>query len=188
MSTAATTDPTIAAPLVGHLIDGQRVVDSGRSQSVYNPATGQVVRRVALAEQATVENAISAAETAFAEWRDTTPLARARVMFRFKELIEKHAETIVALITEEHGKVLDDARGEGATRPACGASSSLGCTSVSLKVCAPAVRALKTSAAASSIHRLKLRKRNMIELLKVGSRGAMTDRTRCCALRSTATG
>ena len=110
MSTAPET--TTAAPLIGHVINGQRVLDGGRTQPVYNPATGEVIRQVALAETDTVTNAIAAAEAAFPEWRDTTPLSRARVMFRFKELVEKHAETIVALITEEHGKVLDDARGE----------------------------------------------------------------------------
>ena len=110
MSTAPET--TTAAPLIGHVINGQRVLDGGRTQPVYNPATGEVVRQVALAETDTVTSAIAAAEAAFPEWRDTTPLSRARVMFRFKELVEKHAETIVALITEEHGKVLDDARGE----------------------------------------------------------------------------
>ena len=110
MSTAPET--TTAAPLIGHVINGQRVLDGGRTQPVYNPATGEVIRQVALSETETVTNAIAAAEAAFPEWRDTTPLSRARVMFRFKELVEKHAETIVALITEEHGKVLDDARGE----------------------------------------------------------------------------
>ena len=110
MSTAPET--TTAAPLIGHVINGQRVLDGGRTQPVYNPASGEVIRQVALAETETVTNAIAAAEAAFPEWRYTTPLSRARVMFRFKELVEKHAETIVALITEEHGKVLDDARGE----------------------------------------------------------------------------
>ena len=99
-------------PLIGHFINGQRVLDSGNSLPVYNPATGQIIRQVVLAEPSTVEDAITAAEKAFPEWRNTTPLSRARVMFRFKELIEKNAETIVSLITEEHGKVLDDARGE----------------------------------------------------------------------------
>tara|TARA_Y100000996_G_scaffold413347_1_gene401413 strand:- start:45 stop:1568 length:1524 start_codon:yes stop_codon:yes gene_type:complete len=99
-------------PLIGHFINGQRVLDSGNPLPVYNPATGQIIRQVVLAEPSTVEDAITAAEKAFPEWRNTTPLSRARVMFRFKELIEKNAETIVSLITEEHGKVLDDARGE----------------------------------------------------------------------------
>jgi len=113
MSGAATPEPASSgAPLIGHLIDGQRVLDAGGAQPVYNPATGRIIRQVALAEADTVERAIAAAQAAFLEWRNTTPLSRARIMFRFKALVEAHSETIVALITEEHGKVLDDARGE----------------------------------------------------------------------------
>jgi malonate-semialdehyde dehydrogenase (acetylating) / methylmalonate-semialdehyde dehydrogenase len=97
---------------VGHFISGRQVVATGRSQDVYNPATGQVIRQVALAGKATVEEAISAAAAAFPEWRNTPPLKRARIMFRFKELLEQNADRVAALITEEHGKVLNDAHGE----------------------------------------------------------------------------
>jgi malonate-semialdehyde dehydrogenase (acetylating)/methylmalonate-semialdehyde dehydrogenase len=97
---------------VGHFINGQQVAGSGRSQDVFNPATGAVTRQVALAGRETVEEAIAAAEAAFPAWRDTPPLKRARIMFRFKELLERNADEIVALITEEHGKVLHDALGE----------------------------------------------------------------------------
>jgi malonate-semialdehyde dehydrogenase (acetylating)/methylmalonate-semialdehyde dehydrogenase len=97
---------------VGHFIDGEHVADSGRSQDVFNPATGQVARRVALADRTNVAKAVAAAAAAFPAWRDTPPLKRARIMFRFKELLEAHADEIVALITEEHGKVLHDALGE----------------------------------------------------------------------------
>ena len=97
---------------VAHFINGRHVADHDRSQDVFNPATGQVVRQVALASQATVETAITAAEAAFPAWRDTPPSKRARIMFRFKELLEQHADEVVALITEEHGKVLHDALGE----------------------------------------------------------------------------
>ena len=97
---------------LGHLINGQRIADTARSQDVFNPATGRVARRVALASKATVEDAITAAEAAFPAWRNTPPARRARIMFRFKELLEQNAERIVALITEEHGKVLNDAAGE----------------------------------------------------------------------------
>jgi malonate-semialdehyde dehydrogenase (acetylating)/methylmalonate-semialdehyde dehydrogenase len=69
---------------VTHFINGRSVADEGRMQDVFNPATGQVVRRVALAGRAMVENAIAAAEAAFPAWRDTPPLKRARIMFRFK--------------------------------------------------------------------------------------------------------
>jgi malonate-semialdehyde dehydrogenase (acetylating)/methylmalonate-semialdehyde dehydrogenase len=97
---------------IGHLINGRKVEDRGRVQDVFNPATGQVARQVALASKATVEEAIAAAEAAYPAWRNTPPAKRARIMFRFKELLEQNADRIVALITEEHGKVLNDAAGE----------------------------------------------------------------------------
>ena len=101
-----------ALQTLGHFINGAPVADTARTQPVYNPATGQVVRNVALASKQTVEESIAAAAAAFPAWRDTPPLKRARIMFRFKELLEQNASRIVALITEEHGKVLDDALGE----------------------------------------------------------------------------
>ncbi|MEW6465642.1 MAG: CoA-acylating methylmalonate-semialdehyde dehydrogenase [Pseudomonadota bacterium] len=95
-----------------HLIDGQLVSGGSRSAPVYNPATGAVIRQVALADRATVQRAIESAQEAFPAWRNTPPLKRARVMSRLKELLEQNAEKICALITEEHGKVLADAMGE----------------------------------------------------------------------------
>jgi len=101
-----------AVETVGHFINGRKLTDNGRRQDVFNPATGQVARQVALAGKSTVEEAIAAAEAAYPAWRDTPPLKRARIMFRFKELLEQNADRVVALITEEHGKVLNDAMGE----------------------------------------------------------------------------
>ncbi|MEM9303951.1 MAG: CoA-acylating methylmalonate-semialdehyde dehydrogenase [Pseudomonadota bacterium] len=98
--------------VLGHYINGRRVDDSNRPAPVHNPATGKVTRQVAMASQATVADAIAAAQAAFQEWRDTPPAKRARIMFRFKQLLEENAERIVAAITDEHGKVLDDALGE----------------------------------------------------------------------------
>jgi malonate-semialdehyde dehydrogenase (acetylating)/methylmalonate-semialdehyde dehydrogenase len=100
------------ANVVGHFINGADVADDNRPEPVTNPATGQVTRHVAMASKQTVENAIAAAEAAFPAWRDTPPARRARIMFRFKQLLEEHAAEIAAAITDEHGKVLDDAMGE----------------------------------------------------------------------------
>ena len=97
---------------IGHLIDGQIVNDTARTQAVFNPATGQVSGHVALASKATVEQAIASAEKAFPEWRNTPPLKRARVMSKLKVLLEQNADKIAAMITGEHGKVLNDAHGE----------------------------------------------------------------------------
>jgi len=100
------------AIILGHFINGGDVADSNRAEAITNPATGKVTKYVALASKQTVEDAITAAETAFPAWRNTPPAKRARVMFRFKQLLEEHADKIVAAITLEHGKVLDDAMGE----------------------------------------------------------------------------
>ncbi|MCB1672296.1 MAG: CoA-acylating methylmalonate-semialdehyde dehydrogenase [Pseudomonadales bacterium] len=98
--------------LLGHVINGSEVVNDGAVLPIHNPATGAVIRQVAVADSAIVEQAIASAESAFAAWRDTTPQRRARVLFRFRELLEQHAETLCELVTAEHGKVLNDARGE----------------------------------------------------------------------------
>lgn len=97
---------------IGHLINGQLVTTSQRMQDVYNPATGEVSKQVALAPKETVEDAIAAAQAAFPAWRDTPPLKRARVMFRFKELLEQNSDKICQMIGEEHGKICHDAAGE----------------------------------------------------------------------------
>jgi len=98
--------------IIGHFINGVDVADDNRPAPVYNPATGELARHVAMASKATVEDAIAAAEAAFPAWRDTPPAKRARIMFRFKQLLEENADEIAAAITDEHGKVFDDAMGE----------------------------------------------------------------------------
>jgi malonate-semialdehyde dehydrogenase (acetylating)/methylmalonate-semialdehyde dehydrogenase len=98
--------------IIGHFIDGVVRSDSDRIQDVFNPATGETNTSVALASKATVEEAITSAEKAFPAWRNTPPMKRARIMFKFKELLEANAEAICELITDEHGKVFDDAMGE----------------------------------------------------------------------------
>ena len=96
-----------------HFINGQAFAGSGeRMGDVFDPATGQIAARVPLAEVAEVEAAVEAAQAAFAGWSTTTPLNRARVLFRFRELLERHADDLALRISYEHGKVLSDARGE----------------------------------------------------------------------------
>src|SRR5437762_6954251 len=98
---------------IGHFIGGQlRQGQSGRASDVFNPATGAVTGRVALASAAEVDAAVAAAQKAFRPWAETSPLKRARVMFKFKELIERDLDRLAAIITSEHGKVLSDAKGE----------------------------------------------------------------------------
>ncbi|WP_263140566.1 CoA-acylating methylmalonate-semialdehyde dehydrogenase [Pseudomonas sp. RIT-PI-AD] len=96
---------------IPHLIDGERVV-AGRSAEVYNPSTGEAIRCVGLADRATVRSAIDSAQAAFPAWRNTPAAKRAQVMFRFKHLLEEHEAEIAELISQEHGKTLEDAAGE----------------------------------------------------------------------------
>jgi malonate-semialdehyde dehydrogenase (acetylating)/methylmalonate-semialdehyde dehydrogenase len=99
--------------LIAHFIGGQRTPGHGtRRAPVFNPATGAIAREVALGAARDVDDAVRAAQTAFAGWAGATPLTRARVMFRLRGLIEQHASEFAALISAEHGKLLADARGE----------------------------------------------------------------------------
>ena len=100
------------ANVLGHFINGVDVADTNRPAPVNDPATGEITKYVAMAASETVAAAIDAAEAAFPAWRNTPPAKRAKVMFKFKQLLEEHADEIVAAITSEHGKVLDDAMGE----------------------------------------------------------------------------
>jgi malonate-semialdehyde dehydrogenase (acetylating)/methylmalonate-semialdehyde dehydrogenase len=95
-----------------HYINGQRVEgSSGRFGEVFNPATGEISARVPFASADETAAAIKAAAAAFPAWRDTPPLHRARVLFRFKELLDQNLEELAGLVSSEHGKVLSDARG-----------------------------------------------------------------------------
>jgi malonate-semialdehyde dehydrogenase (acetylating)/methylmalonate-semialdehyde dehydrogenase len=105
--------PAAAPPSIGHYIGGRPVAGrSGRDGPVYDPATGGLRGRVAYASADEARAAISAAEGALPAWSATPPLQRARVLFRFKALLEEHAAGLAALLTAEHGKMLADARGE----------------------------------------------------------------------------
>jgi malonate-semialdehyde dehydrogenase (acetylating) / methylmalonate-semialdehyde dehydrogenase len=99
--------------LIPHFIGGARTEGRGtRRSDVFDPATGAVQRQVALGSAADLDEAVRAAKAAWPGWAATTPLARARVMFRFRDLLDQNAKQLAALITAEHGKVLSDALGE----------------------------------------------------------------------------
>ena len=92
---------------IQHYIDGKRVDGTnGRSGEVYNPATGERTRRVAFAGPGDVDRAVRAAAEAFPAWAGTPPLTRARILFKFRELLDREAGALARLISEEHGKVL----------------------------------------------------------------------------------
>ncbi|MES2414215.1 MAG: CoA-acylating methylmalonate-semialdehyde dehydrogenase [Pseudomonadota bacterium] len=98
---------------IGHYVNGRTVAgSSGRSQDVFNPATGVVSAKVALAGLKEVDAAVAAAQAAFPAWSDLPPLRRARVMFKFLELLNANKDKLAHMITAEHGKVFTDAQGE----------------------------------------------------------------------------
>lgn len=97
---------------IAHFINGETVHSNGRTQAVFNPALGEAVRELELADSATIQAAIDAAKAAFPAWRNTPPAKRAQIMFRFKQLLEANKEKIATLISEEHGKTFEDAIGE----------------------------------------------------------------------------
>ncbi len=98
--------------LIGHYIHGTHDASGSRRADVFNPATGDVQAQVTLADADDVRRAITAAAAAFPAWAATTPLRRARVMFKFKDLLEQHSDALARAITLEHGKTLSDAQGE----------------------------------------------------------------------------
>ncbi|NBV02466.1 MAG: methylmalonate-semialdehyde dehydrogenase (CoA acylating), partial [Burkholderiaceae bacterium] len=98
---------------IGHFIGGKIIQPkAGRYADVYNPATGAIARRVALANRVEVDAAVEVAQAAFPTWSDTSPLRRARILFKYLELLNRHSDELAAIITAEHGKVFTDAQGE----------------------------------------------------------------------------
>tara|TARA_Y100000590_G_scaffold137235_1_gene157145 strand:+ start:19 stop:1512 length:1494 start_codon:yes stop_codon:yes gene_type:complete len=97
---------------IEHFIDGKITKGSSKKTSkVFNPATGEQTAKVNLASKTDVDLAVEKAKKAFEEWSKKPPMQRARVIFKFKELIEKNSDEITKLIVSEHGKVYEDAKG-----------------------------------------------------------------------------
>ncbi len=98
---------------VTHWINGQSWSGAPeRTGDVFDPATGQVTKKVDFASRAVLDEAVAAAQAAFPAWRDSSLTKRTQIMFAFRELLNANKEKVAALITEEHGKVLSDALGE----------------------------------------------------------------------------
>jgi malonate-semialdehyde dehydrogenase (acetylating)/methylmalonate-semialdehyde dehydrogenase len=98
---------------IGHHINGQ--LTPGHSEhysAVFNPATGEQTAQLGLATDADVEAAVQAAVAAQPAWAATPPVRRARVIMRFLQLLNENIDELALLISQEHGKVLDDAKGE----------------------------------------------------------------------------
>lgn len=95
-----------------HWLNGQAYTDqNARTSAVHNPATGQIIRQVGLADVALVNQAVASAKQALPEWSALPAIKRARLMFNYKTLLDKNIDVIAKLVSEEHGKLLSDARG-----------------------------------------------------------------------------
>ena len=98
---------------IAHYVNGHGVAGgSARQQAVFNPATGAVTGQVALANAADVHSAVAAAKAAFPAWADTPPIRRARVMFKFLELIQAEYDDLARLLSSERGKTFADSKGD----------------------------------------------------------------------------
>jgi len=96
-----------------HIIDGNKVAGScGRIFDVYNPAKGEVIRQIEGASAKDTADAIQVASNALQSWSQVTPSKRAQIMFTYRELIIKHSDELAELISQEHGKTFEDAKGE----------------------------------------------------------------------------
>jgi len=96
---------------VSHLINGKLVKAGARKLDIYNPATGAVIGQVGVADNKTVDQAVAAAKAAFVTWSTTTAIQRAKIIFRFKALLDKNIEDLAKIVTREHGKTLSEAKG-----------------------------------------------------------------------------
>ena len=104
---------TTAVRTIRHRIGGQETTgQSTRTSVVWDPATGQQQAEVVLAEAADVDAAVSAARAAFPSWSETSITRRARIMFAFRNLIDQHMDDLARIVASEHGKVVEDAKGE----------------------------------------------------------------------------
>jgi malonate-semialdehyde dehydrogenase (acetylating)/methylmalonate-semialdehyde dehydrogenase len=104
---------TATRTTIEHYIGGAPTAgDSTRRSPVWEPATGSVQAEVLLAEQSDVDRAVRAAKTAFESWGEVSLARRARTMFAFRELVHRHTDDLARIVSSEHGKVFDDAKGE----------------------------------------------------------------------------
>ena len=102
---------------IEHFVNGKSYSgESKKKGKIFNPATGDQEAEVKLATTKDVNEAVANAKKAFDAWANTPPLQRARVMFKFKELIEKNSDELTKIIVAEHGKVYEDAKGSLNTR------------------------------------------------------------------------
>ena len=98
---------------IGHYIDGQHVAGtSGRVKDIFDPNTGEVQAQVNMATPSELDAAVASAAKAQVEWAKTNPQKRSRIMFAYKQAVEAEMDSLAAMLSSEHGKVLADSRGD----------------------------------------------------------------------------
>lgn len=105
-------EPIKEVRTIKNFIGGEWVESKGEIKDVVNPATGKIIARVPVSTNDELDDAVKAAQQAFPDWRRTPPVNRARYLFRLKELLEENFEEISRIQTQEHGKTIDESRGE----------------------------------------------------------------------------
>jgi malonate-semialdehyde dehydrogenase (acetylating)/methylmalonate-semialdehyde dehydrogenase len=105
-------EPIKDVRLLKNFINGEWVESKGEIVDVVNPANCKTIAKVPISTKEEIDAAVAAAKEAFPDWRRTTPLARTRILFRLKELLEENFEEVSRIQTQEHGKTIDESRGE----------------------------------------------------------------------------
>jgi len=105
-------EPLREVSTLKNFVGGEWFESKGEIKDVVNPATCQTIARVPISTKDEIDAAVEAAQEAFPDWRATPPVARARCLFRLKELLEEHFEELSRIQTQEHGKTIDESRGE----------------------------------------------------------------------------
>lgn len=105
-------EPIKSVKTIKNYIGGEWVDSKGEIVDVVNPATCKTIAKVPVSTKEEIDAAVAAASEAFPDWRRTTPLARSRILFRLKELLEENFEEVSRIQTQEHGKTIDESRGE----------------------------------------------------------------------------
>ena len=105
-------EPIKKVKTIKNYIGGEWVESKGEIVDVVNPANGKTIAKVPISTKEEIDAAVTAAQEAFPDWRRTTPLARSRLLFKLKELLEENFEEVSRIQTQEHGKCIDESRGE----------------------------------------------------------------------------
>jgi malonate-semialdehyde dehydrogenase (acetylating)/methylmalonate-semialdehyde dehydrogenase len=105
-------EPLKKVKTIKNYIGGEWVESKGEIVDVVNPANGKTIAKVPVSTKEEIDSAVAAAKEAFPDWRRTTPLARSRLLFRLKDLLEENFEELSRIQTQEHGKTIDESRGE----------------------------------------------------------------------------